>query len=1016
MGRLFKDKIIKTKLEKFEIPDFESKLEIIKNWHKALHSGILHQKTETQCEQSFNQDFFIQILGYTTFPNTEYTIEPKGKTETSAQKPDAVLGVFKEGKQRVLAVCEIKDSRTSLDRVQRRKDNLSPVQQGFKYKPQYQDCRFVIVTNFSEIRLYKDTMLDFEAFTLDGLLNSKNDYYQFRKFYYLLCCENFISKRGPSKTESLISEIIIEQEHITKAFYEEYRALRLELILNIHKNCPQRPLFHIIEKAQKLIDRVVFVCFCEDIDLLPENKLKEVVEYAKNSSLTRPIWKVMISFFEAIDKGSDKLGVPDGYNGELYKDDPELNTLIIDDEVCEKFVDLGRYDFSEDLSVNILGHIFEQSITDLEDLKKEHSLEGIQQVSKRKKDGIFYTPEHIVAYIVDNSVGNYLRKKESEFINQYGLKEGIKDKTYETRQLKAYQAYQEILRNIKVLDPACGSGAFLVKVFDYLLSENIRVSEILTELREGHTSLFDTTIYIKEILQNNIYGVDLNQESVEITKLSLWLQTAQKGKKLTVLKNNIKCGDSLINNQNLVGDKAFNWEIEFKEIINKEGFDCVIGNPPYEVLSEKETGLTNAKEIVEYFKNDSVLMNSAQGKTNLYKVFICKALSLIKEGGYFSFIVPMALLGDMQTIPVRKYLLNNSTFEFIECFPQKDNAKKRVFEEAKIATTIFCVKKGSSNKAFPVRTHPGKYIEDDTDNILLVTKPEIENFDKENMIIPTCNKKDWEIIKKIINKPYFVHLGECATQFQGEVNETIEAGKGCLAENQTCPPILRGANITMYAVREASQGKVLFLDDIRYLDGKKAGTKAFHHQLRRIGFQRSSPQNNFRRIIAAPIKAGLYCFDTVSYITEDSTSIDLDVLLLLLNSNLYDWYFRATSTNSKVNEYQFNNLPFFETMESKEDVSALIKDKRFSELILKVKNFYKEYKKPPSWTFDVLKNISIQIQHIENQRELKSRRERSSLDESSQGLQRYANILISSVFELILDDYDYIESRLQNML
>ncbi len=116
------------------------------------------------------------------------------------------------------------------------------------------------------------------------------------------------------------------------------------------------------------------------------------------------------------------------------------------------------------------------------------------------------------------------------------------------------------------LNPACGSGAFLVYVFDYLLAENKRVASILGN------NLFSSEDYIRDILKNNIYGVDLNEESVEITKLSLWLKSAQKGKKLTTLDNNIKSGNSLISDHGIGTNKAFNWQSEFNDIFSNGGF------------------------------------------------------------------------------------------------------------------------------------------------------------------------------------------------------------------------------------------------------------------------------------------------------------------------------------------------------------------------------------------------------------------------------------------------------------
>jgi hypothetical protein len=683
MAKIFKDKKIKEKLENFEIPKFKQKLKIIKDWYQAYQDKKLYDKTESQCEQAFNQDFFVDILDYTKLPAQVYTIDPKGATETSGQKPDAVLGHFNYTK-RVQAVVEIKDVNTDLDKAQKRIKNDSPVQQAFKYKPQYKECGFVIVTNFFEIRLYRSNQLDFEVFTLEGLSNPKDDYFQFRKFYFILNQNNFISKSGKSKTEQLLSDIRIEQEIITKDFYKEYKKLRYDLIIDIHKKNKhvrsKEKFFPLaVQKAQKVIDRIVFICFCEDRDLLPEDTLHRVIKYSENNCYS--IWDNLKGLFNAIDNGSIKLEIPNGYNGELFKAEPDLDILKIGDKVCKKLADLGKYDFSEeggDLSVNILGHIFEQSISDIENLKNAGSVEKLdQKQTKRKKDGIFYTPDYIVSYIVENALGKYLEEKEDQIKKKHKLKGDIQDKTYKQRTIKAYNEYQQVLWNVKVLDPACGSGAFLVKVFDYLLEENKRVGKILQDYGQG--ALFNVDSFYKKILENNIYGVDLNQESVEITKLSLWLKTAIKGKKLTILKDNIKCGNSLIDDPEVAGEKAFKWEEEFKEIMKKGGFDVVVGNPPYvriQNLDNNEVNYYNDKYNVSYKNYD------------IYVLFVEKLLFLLNKYGYASYIMPKKFIytdygKKLKLLLYQKKLLD----KFI------DFNELQIFQDATTYTGIFVFSK-----------------------------------------------------------------------------------------------------------------------------------------------------------------------------------------------------------------------------------------------------------------------------------------------------------------------------------
>jgi hypothetical protein len=329
------------------------------------------------------------------------------------------------------------------------------------------------------------------------------------------------------------------------------------------------------------------------------------------------------------------LGIPDGYNGGLFRDDNNvIKNLKVSDDVITKFIELGRYDFSDEggqLSVEILGHIFEQSISDLESIREKIKNPGGEseekKVSKRKKDGIFYTPAYIVDYIVRNSLGKYLEAHEERIKEQYKLKWDITEKNYRKREIEAYTEYQKILHTVKVLDPACGSGAFLVRVFDFLLEENKRVANILTEWAQS--DLFQSEMYFREILKNNIYGVDLNEESVEITKLSLWLKSAVRGKKLETLDNNIKCGNSLIDDPSVADDKAFNWNTEFPEIMASGGFDVIVGNPPYGAsLSEIEVSWLSQK------------YKSYEYQANTYVLFYEKGLLLLNSKGILGFITP----------------------------------------------------------------------------------------------------------------------------------------------------------------------------------------------------------------------------------------------------------------------------------------------------------------------------------------------------------------------------------------
>lgn len=909
MAHLFKHKSLKQALKDIEIAGFEEKKKILQKWRKAYENGELQKKTESQCEQAFNQSFFVELLGYTTFPNETYTLDPKGSTEASAQKPDAILGHFTSDKQRVSAVVEIKDANTPLDKSQKREGNMSPIQQAFKYKPQYKECAFVIATNFFEIRLHRDNQLDYEQFTLDSLCNEKDDWFELKKFWYLLNSKNFVAKTGQSKTEKLLTDIRIEQEQITKEFYKEYKMLRQELIKNIvEKNEEARKKENFfalaVEKAQKIIDRIVFICFCEDLELLPENKLQEVVFHTEKLGLTIPIWEILKSFFRAIDSGSEKMNIPDGYNGELFKEDQRLNSLKIDDAVCKKFVDLGKYDFAEDLSVNILGHIFEQSISDIEELKSIGDEEGKKsKTSKRKKDGIFYTPDYIVDYIVKNALGKYLEEQETAILEKHGLKAEIKDKNYAKRALTAYEEYKRVVQNVKVLDPACGSGAFLVKVFDYLLEENKRVGNILADLRGGKMEIFETAEHYKEILQNNIYGVDLNPESVEITKLSLWLKTAQKGKKLANLSGNIKCGNSLIDDESVAGERAFKWEEEFPSICHSEldsesrGFDVVVGNPPYVSSKNENISEDHKKHMNEKYK-------TAQYQIDTYILFLEKGIELIKEKGKLGFIIPNAWMNNLFLAEVRKFLLENISFDEIAIMPSG------VFEDATVDTVIVEVSKEIKKKnEIAITKTEGENI------VLLHPIPQDQFLDNENYLFDLyVSPEVLKIIQKVEDEVSSMEEVCEITRgvnpydkYRGQSEEIIKnrAYHSDHKKDETFVPELTGRNLSSWIMtwdrkHWISYGEWLAASrEPKFFEGKRL-------LLRKI------PAKN--RLVATFIEDQFVTDQSVYIALSKNKYFELKYVLSILNSALMGFYFKYKNSEfddvfPQIKVEHFRSLP-----------------------------------------------------------------------------------------------------------
>lgn len=652
MAHLFPENALREQAARIPTTDVAHHIETVERWRDDYRNGTLRNDKETSREQAYNQQFFIDILGHSSRPHEFPTFVPK-ETTSAGQLPDAVIAVFDGGipPQSVSAVVELKGARIDLDRPQRREGHLSPVQQAFKYKVQYRQCPFVIVSNYWEFRLYSDDILDYEVWTLDDLCDPEGDYIKFKTWYHLLRRENFVGSPA-FPTQRFLSDIRIEHEKIGKQFYVRYKQVRLEFLRQIWRDNGQvrRDIDLAIRVTQKVMDRVVFAAFAEDTGLLPDNTLARLQKQADDAPFKVPLWDTLRHFFDAVDKGDSRLGIPIGYNGGLFAPDPELDQLKIDDDRLRDVLALSKFNFADELTVTVLGHILEQSITDLEEIRsKVIELDGIDDLveSQRKKEGIYYTPDHIVRYIVDNSLGRYLREQEQKCKAGAGLltSRKLKEETYEARERQAYHAYQSILQQVTVLDPACGSGAFLVGALEFLLAENQRVGAIL-----GGT-IFDLSEFAQKTLRDNLYGVDLNAEGVEITKLSLWLKTAQKGHILSDLDSNIRVGNSLIDDAEEAGAKAFDWNLAFpniKPVDDRGGFDVVIGNPPY---VDSESMSRNDPEQRKWL---AARYAAAKGNWDLYVVFLDHALRLVKHDGFVSMIVPNKVLSAPYAATLRR--------------------------------------------------------------------------------------------------------------------------------------------------------------------------------------------------------------------------------------------------------------------------------------------------------------------------------------------------------------------------
>lgn len=638
---------------------------------KAKQDNIRNLKEE-QYQEGFIRDLFCSVLGYTIKPEANYNIFTEAKNESkSSKKADGAIIINDE----VKAVIELKGTDTQdLDKV---------AFQAFSYKNHHEKCTYVVVSNFERLRLYIETQIEYQEFDLFNL--SKKDF----NLLYLLLALPQITNDTPLK---LKHETLTEEKEITDKFYVDYSTFKRNLFEDLVKNNPDIDKLVLFKKTQKLLDRILFVLFCEDRNLLPTNSTMGIInDYKKLKELGyyQPLYNIFKTFFNRIDKGfkheTDNSKDVFAYNGGLFKPDEILDSVKVGDDVLYVYSQkLANYDFDSQISVDILGRIFENSLTEIEEVQKEIENEknGIQtdspNVSKRKKDGVFYTPAYITKYIVENTIGKLCEAKKEELkIND---NEFAFDKKYQRKKIEELDErlnnYREWLLGLKILDCACGSGAFLNAALKELRKEHTLIDYLWAKIHKNELnfSQIDNTI-----LENNLYGVDINEDSIEITKLSLWLNTTTRNRKLTTLNDKIKCGNSLIDDESVAGEKAFSWQKEFPEVFEKGGFDVVIGNPPYiptESIPEKDK--------VFYEKN----YKSAFGRINIYPMFYEKGISLLKENGLLGFITPYTLLKNQYYIEARRLILENTS---INCLV--DFANISIFPDATVDSIILILKK-----------------------------------------------------------------------------------------------------------------------------------------------------------------------------------------------------------------------------------------------------------------------------------------------------------------------------------
>ncbi|WP_417857718.1 Eco57I restriction-modification methylase domain-containing protein [Xanthomarina gelatinilytica] len=929
---LFQTSVLKTYLaqqDSFTIERAYKKY--TKYFHNVTIQENIKNSKEEQYQAKFLDELFVNVLDYTLNPKPDFNITTEFKNQKGAGKADGAI--LKDAK--AVGVIELKGTNT--------KDLESIRKQAFDYKANQKGCVYVITSNFEKLRFYINDATEFLEFNLFQLAPE-----EFALMYLCLQKDNILNHLPLTIKEASL----IEEEKITKQFYSDYSVFKRELFRDLVRRNAKRiksevslrgglikqshdedesnqlkaleknVKLSLFKKSQKLIDRFLFIFFAEDRDLLPPNSTIQILDKWKadiDFGDERPLYGLFKQYFHFLDqgrKGTTSRAEIYAYNGGLFKPDAILDNLEIDDELLYKHTyKLAKYDFSSQVDVNILGHIFENSLNEIESVNAE--IEGGEfdkQKSKRKKDGVFYTPKYITKYIVENTVGKLCQEKKEAL----GFKEEayfeVKKGTHQNTKkqlLEVLDNYREWLLQITICDPACGSGAFLNQALDFLIKEHRYIDELKVKVLGGGFILSDIE---NTILENNIYGVDLNEESVEIAKLSLWLRTAQPRRKLSDLSSNIKCGNSLIDSKTVAGDKAFNWQEQFPQIFDKGGFDVIIGNPPYinvELIPKNEK---------DYFKKNYEVFYK---RSDLFVLFIELAVQKLSKNGMISFIIPSIILNNLSYKLIRNKLLSNKWLSEI-CY-----TGGKVFSDATVDTVILTIDKKQVQE---IKLIDALNFEEQITQIV-----HTDYFEKYQNAISIGSDGSDLLYEKLFNKD-FVKVDDYFNVFQGIVtgnNESyiFEDEQKIIKANidkELLHPIVLGRDIGKWIIKDSSK-KILYLNNdinvenyyltknwllpfkdklekrreclkgvIPWYSLQWPRDKSELDKTPKILLQRTRNESLKTRLVATIDDTGIYGMESIIFLTPKTDEISVYYFLAILNSNLLNFLFATKFLNLAV--------------------------------------------------------------------------------------------------------------------
>ncbi|TXT25176.1 MAG: type II restriction enzyme and modification methylase [Planctomycetota bacterium] len=430
LSKLLKDAATDMRLDESELRAAHA---VLTHWSGLERSGRLAKFNETQMQGEFLTQVFGQALGYMGPLDGKDVWHWEQHHPFSFGTPDAILGFFRQSDamRPPLAVIELKGPDVHLDR--HRSNGRTAVDQCWDYLVNTPpECRWGIVSNYVSFRLYErnSTKRVYEHFTLKEL---GENFDLFKQFYVLFHRQGLIDKwkLGPPRAAAMIQKTVERQREVGDQLYADYSRNRTMLIHELLFQ-QKRPLDDAIEMAQRLFDRIMFIAFCEDRDLLPEKTIPKAYTIAGFHAVTNPRWQQFKRLFRFIDEGSQTYQIQ-RYNGGLFSSHAVDELELPDDPWTTFFNNISAYNFADEVNLDVLGHLFERSITELEKLKesglfggdaeKARQYAAMPQSVKRKQLGIYYTPSELTSRIAQYAVEELIVERFAAVAVEFGISE-----------------------------------------------------------------------------------------------------------------------------------------------------------------------------------------------------------------------------------------------------------------------------------------------------------------------------------------------------------------------------------------------------------------------------------------------------------------------------------------------------------------------------------------------------------------------------------------------------------------